>query len=153
MIYHSFFRTIFTGLTLTLALFSSSVTLAKEVYVDDTCKLNPQLSESDKFAIFYKSEFRSGSNVYWFYSGRYQDGSAIVCVAKPNFHQPRPLSELKKIQFNFIDKISKDPKHKAAFLVTVHEGNGSRVPVIQYRLDLSNPDKPVLTKLRSWTSD
>ena len=121
-------------------------------YIDNNCQPNHHLSQSDLFGIFYKSEFKAKSKSYWFYSGKYQDGSAIYCISQPGFKQPRPLNELKPIQFHFIKKITKDPRNKTAFLIITREGNGSYVPMIQYRLTLSTPSKPVLTKLRTWTS-
>ncbi|AFY45126.1 hypothetical protein [Nostoc sp. PCC 7107] len=148
-----FKTTLFSGLTLSLiiALFSSSPTVAQEIYIDDNCKQNQQLNEFDRFTVFYKSEFQTKGQKYWFYSGRYQDGSTIICISKPGFKQPKPLN-IQQIQSAYIDKISKDPRNKTAFLVTVREGNGSYVPMFQYRLNLSTPSKPTLTKLRTWTS-
>ncbi|MDZ8139068.1 MAG: hypothetical protein RM049_27940 [Nostoc sp. DedQUE04] len=148
-----FKTTLFSGLTLSLilSLFSSPSTTAQEIYIDNNCKQNQQLNESDRFTIFYKSEFKTKGQTYWFYSGRYQDGSTIVCISQPGFKQAKPLN-IQQIQSGYIDKINKDPRNKTAFLVTVREGNGSYVPMFQYRLNLSTPSKPALTKLRTWTS-
>ncbi|MEH2114347.1 hypothetical protein [Nostoc sp.] len=140
-------------LSLILSLFSNIPSKAQETYIDNECQQNQQLSKSDLFSIFYKLEFQTKGKTYWFYSGRYQDGAAIFCISQPGFKQPRPLNELKPIQFNFIEKITKDPGKKTAFLIITREGNGSYVPMIQYRLTLSTPDKPVLTKLRTWRSE
>lgn len=155
MIYNFIFKTTLpTGITLTLilALFSNIPTVAQEISIDRDCKQNQQLNEYDKFTVFYKSEFQTKGKTYWFYSARYQDGSVISCVSKPGFKQSRPLNELKPIQNNFIQKITKDPRNKTAFLIITREGNGSYVPMIQYRLTLSTPSNPTLTKLRTWTS-
>ncbi|BAY15035.1 hypothetical protein NIES21_08210 [Anabaenopsis circularis NIES-21] len=145
--------TLFSGITLSLilGLSSSPPTVAQEIYIDNNCKQNQQLNEFDRFTIFYKSEFQTKGQTYWFYSGRYQDGSTIVCISKPGLKQAKPLN-IQQIQSGYIDKIGKDPRNKTAFLVTVREGNGSYVPIFQYRLNLSTPSKPALTKLRSWTS-
>ncbi|MDF5711461.1 MAG: hypothetical protein PUP90_28240 [Nostoc sp. S4] len=145
--------TLITGLaiSLILALSSNTPTVAQETYIDNNCKQNQQLNEFDRGTIFYKSEFQTKGQTYWFYSGRYQDGSAIICISQPGFKQAKPL-EIEKIQSGYIDKIDKDPSKKTAFIVTVREGNGSYVPIIQYRLNLSTPSKPALTKLKSWRS-
>ncbi|MEH2195454.1 MAG: hypothetical protein V7K98_22820 [Nostoc sp.] len=147
--------TLTTGLTLSLilSLFSTIPGNAQEIYVDDNCKQNQQLSQSELFAVFHKSKFQTKGQTYWFYSGKYQDGSAIFCISQPGFKQPRPLSELKPIQFHFIEKITKDPRNKTAFLIVTREGNGSYVRMIEYRLTLSTPAKPTLTKLRTWRSE
>ncbi len=148
--------TLTTGLAISLilgGLFHSSPTTAQEIYIDNKCQPNPQLSQSDdKFTVFYKSEFKAQGKTYWFYSGRYQDGSAIFCLSQPGFKQARPLNNLKQIQFNFIDKITKDTRSKTAFFVVTHEGNGSYVPMNEYRLNFATPSKPAITKLRTWKS-
>jgi len=146
-------KTTITALTLSLTLGFSIPSYAQETYINDKCQQNQKLSQSgDKFTVFYQSEFQSKRKTYWFYSGRYQDGEVIFCVSQPGFKQPRPLNELKPIQFNFIDKVTKDPRNKTAFIVVSHEGNGFSVPMNEYRLNFANVNKPTLTKLRTWTS-
>lgn len=154
MIYNSIAQiTLASGLAISLILGLSfnTPTTAQEIYINDRCKQNQQLNEFDRFTIFYKSEFKTKGQTYWFYSGRYQDGSTIICISQPGFKQAKPL-EIEKIQSGYIDGIDKDPRNKTAFLVTVREGNGSYVPIFQYRLNLSTPSKPLLTKLKSWRS-
>jgi hypothetical protein len=77
---------------------------------------------------------------------------AIVFIFRPGFKQARPLNDLKPIQFNFIHKVTKDPCNKTAFIVVTREGNGSYVPMNEYRLNFANVNKPTLTKLRTWKS-
>jgi len=146
-------KTLITGLAIgsILSLFFNTPSTAQEIYINDNCKQNQQLDEFDRFTIFYKSEFKTKGQTYWFYSGRYQDGSTIICISQPGFKQAKPLN-IEKIQSGYIEKITKDPRNQTAFLVTVREGNGSYVPIFQYRLNLSTPSKPLLTKLKSWTS-
>jgi len=119
-----------------------------EVYLDNNCRRNQALAQDDRFTLFYRSQFRANNQDYWFYAGRYQDGAAIFCISKPNFSDPKPLSERLEIQYHFIENIVKVSNMNAAFLVTVREGNGSGVPLTDYRLNLSNPNRPVLTRLR-----
>ncbi|MTJ08618.1 MULTISPECIES: hypothetical protein [unclassified Anabaena] len=139
-------------LTLSLTLGFSIPIYAQETYIDNKCKQNQSLKEDDRFTVFYKSEFKSKRKPYWFYSARYIDGSAIFCISQPGFKKPRSLNELKPIQFNFIDKVTKDPLNQTAFIVVTREGNGSPVPMNEYRLNFVNVNKPTLTKLRTWTS-
>ncbi|RUS93302.1 hypothetical protein DSM106972_096580 [Dulcicalothrix desertica PCC 7102] len=141
------------GLTISLivGLFPNSPTIAQETIVDSQCRNHQQIHPDDGYRIFYKSEFKVGGENYWLYSARYEDGAAIVCISKPGFKQARHL-KLKPIDSVFIHEVTNDARNKAAFLVTVAGGNGSYVPMTQYRLSLSTPNKPVLTKLRTWTS-
>ncbi|MBE9199428.1 MULTISPECIES: hypothetical protein [unclassified Nodularia (in: cyanobacteria)] len=143
--------TVALAMSFMLGLFSSTPANAQETYIDSTCKQNQQLDEFDRFTVMYKSEFQTKGQTYWFYSGQYIDATPIVCISQPGFQQAKPLN-IKQIQLGYIDKISKDPNNQTGFLVTIRDGNGSYVPITQYRLNLSTPEKPVITKLRSWRS-
>jgi hypothetical protein len=145
--------TLATGLIISLMLgfIYATPSTAQETYIDDNCKQNQQLNESDRFTVTYKSEFQSKGQTYWLYSGQYIDGSAIVCISKAGFKQAKPL-KVKQIDSGYIDRISKDPRNQTAYLITVRYGNGSYVPVTQYRVNLSIPERPITTKLRSWRS-
>ena len=115
-------------------------------YIDKNCRLNQQLPEIERFTLFNNSEFTANGQKYWFYAARYQDGAVLFCISKPNFNQPKPLTE-KQIQGQFIDKILRDSNNKTAFIIAVREGNGFETPVTNYGLDLSNVDRPKLTSL------
>lgn len=145
--------TIATGLviSLMLGLLSPTSSNAQETYIDDNCKQNQQLNESDRFTVTYKSEFQTNGQTYWLYSGQYIDGSAIVCISRPGFKQAKPLN-VKQIQSGYIERISKDPRNQTAFLITVRDGNGSYVPITQYRVNLSTPERPITAKIKSWRS-
>lgn len=146
-------KRLLTALTLSLTLGFSIPSYAQETYIDNNCQQNSSLNQDDIFAVFYKSEFQSKGQSYWFYSGRYQDGGVIFCISRPGFKQARPLNELEPIQSSFIDKVAKDPRNKTAFIIVTREGNGSRVPMNEYQLNFANVNKqPTLTKLRTWTS-
>ncbi|MBD1879766.1 hypothetical protein [Coleofasciculus sp. FACHB-T130] len=134
---------LFTGTILSL----SKPASADEVYLDNGCRRNQALRQDDRFVVFYKTEFRANRQKYWFSAARYQDGAALFCISKPYFKEPRPLG-VRQIEDQFIDKIVKASNSNAAFLITVAEGNGSNPPMTVYRLNLINPNKPVLTLLR-----
>ncbi len=68
----------------------------------------------------------------------------LFCISKPNFNQPKPLTE-KQIQSQFIEKIARDPNHKTACIILVREGNGPEAPVTNYGLNLSKVDRQKLT--------
>jgi hypothetical protein len=119
----------------------SKPAFAEEMYLDNSCRQNQRLPELDKFVVFYKSEFRANNQTYWLSAARYQDGAAILCISRPNFNQPRPVSEF---PVEFISNITKDPKSNGVFSVRVHEGNGPAAPITVYRLDVTNPNRPVV---------
>ncbi len=92
-------------------------------YIDKNCRLNQELSETERFTLFNNSDFTTNGQNYWFYAARYLDGAVLFCTSKPNFNQPKPLTE-KQIQSQFIEKIAQDPNNKTAFIILVREGNG-----------------------------
>lgn len=121
----------------------SKPVLAEEIYVDKICRQNQRLPELDRFVVFYKSEFNTNGQRYWLSAARYQDGAAILCISRPNFNQPRPVSEF---PIEFISNLTKDRKSNSVFIVTVHEGNGSAAPITVYRLNVTNPNRPVVSE-------
>lgn len=133
-------------LTGSLVSFSKSV-VAGMILVDDRCRPNSRLPESGGAFVNYQSEFKSNRQTYWFSAARYQDGAYILCLSKPNFKEPQPL-KASQLQNQFIRKIVKAPNSNTVFVVTVAEGNGSRVPLTEYQLNLSNPNQPSVTRLR-----
>jgi hypothetical protein len=116
---------------------------AEGIYLDKTCNLNQRLSQIEKFFVFYKSEFRTNNQSYWLSAARYQDGAAILCISRPYFKQAKLVKE---IPIGFISTITKDLSRNGVFLVTVREGNGRNVPITVYRLDVINPNKPLVSK-------
>ena len=146
------FKAIIIALAINLNLGVLKPSQAEEVYINNRCQPNQNLSGDDRFIIFYKSAFQTQGKSYWFYAGRYQDGGVIFCISQTRFKKSRPLNELKSIQFNFIDNITKDQRNKTAFIIVTREGNGSYVPMNEYRLNFANVNKPKLTKLRTQKS-
>lgn len=132
--------------TIAPAVFAQPQPSANEIYIDKNCRPNQQLTQLERYTIFSRNEFTTNGQKYLFYSARYQDGGVILCISKPNFNQPKPLDQ-PKIQANFIDKIVRDPNNKTAFIIAVRNGNGPGATATNYRLDLSNPDRPKLTSL------
>jgi hypothetical protein len=81
------------------------------------------------------------------YVARYTDGAAIFCVSQPDFKQARLIST-SEIDGQFIDKIEQNLNQSSMFIVRVIQGQNTGAPFVDYRLDLSNPDRPVITFLR-----
>lgn len=133
-------------LTGSLVSFSKSV-IAGEVLVDNRCRRNSRLPNSEGALVNYQSEFKTYFQRYWLSAARYQDGAYILCLSKPDFKEPKPLNA-SQLQNQFIRKIVKASNSNTVFIVTVAEGNGSRVPLTEYHLNLSNPNQPRVTRLR-----
>ena len=120
--------------------------ITNPAYINKMCQRQQDLPQIERFTVFYQEEFSSQNQTYLLYAGRYQDGSVIFCVSEPNFNQARELNA-EPLQFQFIENISQDSNNNSTFLITVREGNGRNAPLTNYRLDLVNPNQPVLTRL------
>ncbi|MEG3937890.1 MULTISPECIES: hypothetical protein [unclassified Microcoleus] len=148
-----------SSFTLTLSLISAIVTAiapgvfaqqlqlpANATYIDKNCNLNQQLAPLERYTIFSREEFTTNRKKYWFYAARYQDGASLFCISERIFIRPQVLN-VEKIQRQFIDKVVRDPKNPTGFIITVRGGNGPGATTTNYRLDLSNVDRPKLTPL------
>lgn len=134
--------------TTTLLLFTLRCTPSwgAEVYLDRQCK---RASDSkDAFRVDFRRNLQSGGQPYWFSMARYADGAAIFCLTQPNYIGGQLLA-VKQLQNQFIREI-KQESQETSFLITVAYGNGLRVPLTQFRLNLENPMQPKLVKLREW---
>ena len=121
-----------------------------EVYLNSQC----QRVISANFYRFWRVDFRrnleSVGRPYWFSLARAIDGSAIFCLTQPNYTEGQLLG-VKQLQNQFIREI-KQESQETSFLITVAYGNGLRVPLVQFRLNLDEPMEPKLTKLQEWRS-
>jgi hypothetical protein len=96
--------------------------------------------------VIYRSEFKAKGQSYWFFATRNTDGSVALYISRPNFSQPIALSQL-KIYNEFIRKIVKKANSDTTFVLVVAGGNGWSPDMVAYKLDLSNPNSPLLTSL------
>lgn len=117
-----------------------------ELYVDDRCIPNPNLAPIDRFVVVYASEFFAQGKTYWLSAANYQDGATILCISEPEFAQSKPLNA-SEINYQFIDNIVKAQNSNTTFIVTITEGQNYPISMTEYRLDLSNPEKPRVTRL------
>jgi hypothetical protein len=114
-----------------------------EVYLDHHCSLvgEPQ----GAFRVDYRRTIRSGDADLWFAMARFQDGAAIFCLSRPGYGHGRLLAE-ERLQRQFIREIRQE-RETASFLITVARGNGRGAPLVRFRLDLSDPERPLLVRL------
>jgi hypothetical protein len=131
----------------TTALLSIAPAWGADVYLDRRCQRTN--NSNDAFRVDFRRNIRSSGRSYWFSLARYLDGSAIFCLTQPNYAQGKLLA-VKQVQDRFIREIEQDSR-ATSFLITVADGNGTRVPLTQFRLNLDNPTQPKLTKLREWS--
>ncbi len=126
--------------------FTPGIFRADEVFINKMCQQQQDLPQIERFSVFYQAEFSAQNQIYWFYAGRYQDGGVIFCVSEPDFNQAGELNA-QELQFQFIEDIQQDSTNPSDFIITVAEGNGRNVPLVNYKLELSNPNQPILTRL------
>jgi hypothetical protein len=118
-----------------------------EIYLDHRCQKTATSLENGS-RVDFRRNIQPGGQPYWFSMARGMDGSAIFCLTRPNYAQGKLLA-VEQLQNQFIREI-KQEKKETSFLITVAYGNGRRVPLVQFRLNLDNPARPTLSKLREW---
>ncbi|MDX2099967.1 MAG: hypothetical protein SFW36_19505 [Leptolyngbyaceae cyanobacterium bins.59] len=118
-----------------------------EIYLDSQCQRTATGLENG-FRVDFRRNIQPGGQPYWFSMARAMDGAAIFCLTRPNYTQGQRLAT-EQLQNQFIREIKQESK-KTSFLITVAYGNGLRVPLAQFRLNLDNPTRPTLSKLREW---
>jgi|GEM_PF-1164427 len=138
-----------------LLLPSKSARAEGDVYIDMDCHHVPNsvlenLSEPPWFdykRIFYSRKFTANGQPYWFYAATHTDGAAMFCISQPNFIQSRHIS-LSEMSSYFIESIEQNSNLSPIFIVRVRQGQNTGVPFVDYRLDLSNPERPVISFVR-----
>ncbi|MDI9635307.1 PPC domain-containing protein [Oscillatoria amoena NRMC-F 0135] len=117
-----------------------------DTYTNSQCQRNQNLPQRDRFTVFYQEEFVAQNQRHWLYASRALDGSAIFCLSRPNFEQPR-LLRFREIQNQFTENVRRDRRQNTSFVITIRNGNGMNVPINAYRLDLANPAEAKILSL------
>jgi hypothetical protein len=116
------------------------------VYLDKDCQRSA--ARWDTWQVAYRRSFDVGGQPYWFSVAKYQDGSSLLCISQPGYMQGQRLA-VSQLQHQFIGQVTQEDK-TPSFLVIVNGGNGRLVTLTQYRLNLGNPYRPTLIRLRQW---
>jgi hypothetical protein len=119
---------------------------SNELYVDDRCLPNQTIDRIDSFRVTYTSEFIAQGQRYWLSAATYQDGASIFCISRPNFTEAQRLN-ISEFDYQFVENIVRDENSDTVFIVTIREGQNYPVPLTDYSLDLSNPERPIVTRL------
>ncbi|MEC4803247.1 MAG: hypothetical protein SAJ12_22315 [Jaaginema sp. PMC 1079.18] len=81
------------------------------------------------------------------YAVKAGDGSVQFCISQPDFVNPSVINA-DEISNQFIESINQVSNNNPIFTVQVREGQNNNSPFINYRLNLSNPNRPVITLIR-----
>lgn len=119
---------------------------AAEASLDGQCRPSPKSLFPAE--VVFRRVLEADGQRYWFSLARFQEGTGILCLSQPGYAQGRLLA-LPDLQNQPIPEITQEGQ-SPSFLVTVAYGNGLPRPMAQYRLDLTRPLQPRLTKLRQW---
>ncbi len=101
------------------------------------------LAQANDSVVMFRSQFTTKGRIYWLFARRYQDGAVSLHISRPGYREVRDLPQLKN---EFIRKIQQYEKPQTAYQIQVSEGNGT-APITVYRLNVADPDNPILTKL------
>jgi hypothetical protein len=113
---------------------------------DKSCNLVEPSEQSYRENNVYK--FKAGNQQVLLVLSRFVDGSALFCVSGVSQGIFTPL-RAPELQNQYVEKIERD-LNPGTFKVTIRNGNGWRVPMILYRLDLSRPEMPEVVKIKEW---
>lgn len=134
----------------TLADFFNSAD-AGDLLFDKSCRHYPRTTENFKSPpanqatyAFRTLDFIANREKYILSVLRGNDGLAVFCISKSNIQQMKRLSNAETIQSKYIYQIVKEKNNQSQFLITLREGNGRTARTIIYKLDLKNPNRPVL---------
>jgi hypothetical protein len=123
--------------------FPLSVSAQNKYGLDGECK--PVSAASDGWTIDKTFPFTDQGKNYKLVLSRTIDGSGSICLTQGKSNRPIGL---KYWESEFIDRV--DRVSAKVFTFQVHEGNGSPTPTKKYRLNLSNPQQPQISLLKSW---
>ena len=127
---------------------------AGEALFDKNCRYYPRTTENfkgppvnDATYIFKTLEVITNRKKYFLTVLRANNGAAVFCISQYNFMQMKYLNNAQQIQDKYIYQIVKEPDHNATFLLTLREGNGRTARTKFYKLNLNNPERPVLVQV------
>ena len=133
-----------TAIAATLLASAIAPAQARGTWVNNTCqKIAPSASRSDSFEIDYQFTFKTQQQPYLMYAARANDGAYLFCRSKPGYRSPQIIKH-EKLDFPFVETITQPKKGLPVFSVMIRDGNGRDPKVIPMRLDLRNPQKPIV---------
>ncbi len=106
------------------------------------CKPDPNTPDGWKIEKSFSFN-EQGKNYKLVYLRSFDSGS--ICLVQGEYSKPIGLKYWESEFIDAVDRVS-----AKVFTFQVHEGNGSPTPTKKYRLNLSNPQKPQITLLKSW---
>jgi len=136
-----------SALIISPAISSIESALASKVIYDSKCHVAKPSAEDSNEEPFFKANFESNGQKYLLVGLRYQDGSGLLCVSPSDIYHLQLVSA-QDIQNSFIDKVTK--KTKNSFLVTIYGGNGSNVPIYDFRVTFDHPYHPTIKLIRKY---
>ena len=118
---------------------------ARGTWVNKACqRVAPSALKSiDGFEIDYQFAFKTQQQPYLMYAARANDGAYLFCRSKPGYRSPQVIKH-EKLDFPFVETITQPKKGLPVFSVMIRDGNGRDPKVIPMRLDLRNPQKPIV---------
>jgi hypothetical protein len=111
--------------------------------LDEKCK--PAPTAPDEWTIEKTFPFADQGKNYKLVLSRTIDGSGSICLTQGKSSRPIGLRYWESEFIDGVDRVS-----AKVFTFQVHEGNGNPTPTKKYRLNLSNPQQPQISLLKSW---
>ncbi|GAB1544928.1 hypothetical protein NUACC21_76040 [Scytonema sp. NUACC21] len=144
----------------------SKPVFAGEPLFDKNCRHYPRTTENFKGPsareatyIFRTLSFTANREKFFLTVLRARDGRAVFCISPANSLQKKRLSNVERIQSKYIYQIVKEQNKSAGFLITLREDSHRswrkpypaerKTRTAVYKLNLENPDFPVLAQTNS----
>lgn len=158
--FYSWQSTLLTSfITLSSVLIGHHPVAATEFILRGNCSLQAAVERlpipGDNYDYDYYSHYRrrfvTQGRTYWFYQARYYgDAAALFCVSLPNFQQPQVIQD-SRLNGQLIHRIIQQGDGSPVFHITVIHAQNVPAPANEYRLDLSNPQRPRISEIASFT--
>ncbi|WP_242039664.1 hypothetical protein [Anabaena sphaerica] len=91
--------------------------------------------------------FQVNNQRYYLRMLRFPDSTGVFCLGIPNKQLPKRLINAELIQNKLIEKFEQDASQPTNYIVTVKGSKNENILRTTYRLNLSNPQQPKLTKI------
>jgi hypothetical protein len=93
-------------------------------------------------------QFNSGHRAYRLIHSRTLDASGSICLGAAGSLRPVGTKYWQNAYLDRVDRLS--PR---IFTFQIHIGNGTPTIYRKYKLDLSRPQRPKITFIKTWTED
>jgi hypothetical protein len=128
--------------------------LAGEPILDRNCRYHERSREvfikippQNQGSVFSTLFFKVKNNKHILQVWKFPDNSGILCLFIPDSQLPIKINNAQLIQDKLIEKVEKDPGNINHFIVSIKGKKNENILRTSYRLNLSNPKQPKVSRM------